>query len=171
MGSEFITSVNIIRDSDRELSYYPTSNARQVASQLVNDFHKGNRAFNIIGSYGTGKSSFLMALENSVCGRKQFFNINFLTNPRVEFIKIIGSYTSVIDSFLEYLEIGSTKNDVDDILVELYQKYQSLGKSNSLLFIVIDEFGKFLEYASKYNPEKELYFLQQLAEFCNNPKH
>jgi len=171
MGSEFITSVNIIRDSDRELSYYPTSNARQVASQLVNDFHKGNRAFNIIGSYGTGKSSFLMALENSVCGRKQFFNINFLTNPRVEFIKIIGSYTSVIDSFLEYLEIGSTKNDVDDILVELYQKYQSLGKRNSLLFIVIDEFGKFLEYASKYNPEKELYFLQQLAEFCNNPKH
>lgn len=109
MGSEFTTSVNIIRDSDRELSYFPTANARQVASQLVNDFHKGNRAFNIIGSYGTGKSSFLMALENSVCGRKQFFNINFLANPRVEFIKIIGSYTSIIDSFLEKLEIPSTK--------------------------------------------------------------
>lgn len=55
--------------------------------------------------------------------------------------------------------------------MEIYQKYHSLGKRNSLLFIVIDEFGKFLEYASKYNPEKELYFLQQLAEFCNNPKH
>ena len=171
MGSEFTTSVNIIRDSDRELSYFPTANARQVASQLVNDFHKGNRAFNIIGSYGTGKSSFLMALENSVCGRKQFFNINFLANPRVEFIKIIGSYTSIIDSFLEKLEIPSTKNEVEDILMEIYQKYHSLGKRNSLLFIVIDEFGKFLEYASKYNPEKELYFLQQLAEFCNNPKH
>jgi hypothetical protein len=171
MGSEFTTSVNIIRDSDRELSYFPTANARQVASQLVNDFHKGNRSFNIIGSYGTGKSSFLMALENSVCGRKQFFNINFLANPRVEFIKIIGSYTSIIDSFLEKLEIPSAKNEVEDILMEIYQKYHSLGKRNSLLFIVIDEFGKFLEYASKYNPEKELYFLQQLAEFCNNPKH
>ena len=39
------------------------------------------------------------------------------------------------------------------------------------MFILIDEFGKFLEYASKNNPEKELYFVQQLAEFCNNPKH
>ena len=37
--------------------------------------------------------------------------------------------------------------------------------------MLIDEFGKFLEYASKHNPENELYFIQQLAEFCNNPKY
>ena len=36
---------------------------------------------------------------------------------------------------------------------------------------MVDEFGKFLEYASKNDPDKELYFIQQLAEFCNNPKH
>ena len=35
--------------------------------------------------------------------------------------------------------------------------------------MVIDEFGKFLEYAANNEPEKELYFLQQLAEFANNP--
>ncbi|HET8810342.1 MAG TPA: hypothetical protein VFM65_08770 [Flavobacteriaceae bacterium] len=39
------------------------------------------------------------------------------------------------------------------------------------MFLFIDEFGKFLEFASKNNPENELYFIQQLAEFCNNPKH
>lgn len=35
--------------------------------------------------------------------------------------------------------------------------------------IVVDEFGKILEYAAKHNPEKELYFLQKLSEFVNIP--
>ena len=43
-----------------------------------------------------------------------------------------------------------------------------LGTKNPLLFIVIDEFGKFLEYAARHNPEQELYFIQQLTEFVNN---
>ena len=40
-----------------------------------------------------------------------------------------------------------------------------------MLILVIDEFGKFLEYASQHSPEKELYFIQQLSEFANNPDH
>src|SRR5690606_17223629 len=36
--------------------------------------------------------------------------------------------------------------------------------------IVVDEFGKFLEYAAKESPEEELYFIQQLAEFANTPE-
>ena len=32
---------------------------------------------------------------------------------------------------------------------------------------IIDEFGKFLEYAAKNNPEVELYFIQQLCEWIN----
>ena len=47
-------------------------------------------------------------------------------------------------------------------------KYSSIKGKNSLLVILIDEFGKFLEYASKNNSEKELYFIQQLTEFVNN---
>ena len=53
----------------------------------------------------------------------------------------------------------------------IYNRYHSIENKNKVLFIFIDEFGKFLEYASQNNPEDELYFLQQLAEFCNNPKH
>ena len=37
-----------------------------------------------------------------------------------------------------------------------------------MLFLIVDEFGKFLEYASQNEPKKELYFIQQLAEFVNN---
>ena len=35
------------------------------------------------------------------------------------------------------------------------------------MFIFIDEFGKILEHAANNNPEKELYFIQTLAEFVN----
>ena len=37
-------------------------------------------------------------------------------------------------------------------------------------FDLMDEFGKFLEYAVKNNPDKEVYFIQKLAEFFNDPK-
>jgi hypothetical protein len=46
-----------------------------------------------------------------------------------------------------------------------------LEKTTVFFLLFLDEFGKFLEYASKHNPETELYFIQQLAEFCNNPKY
>src|SRR5690606_13218044 len=43
-------------------------------------------------------------------------------------------------------------------------------KKGEFVLLVIDEFGKVLEHAANHNPEKELYFLQQLAEFVNHPK-
>lgn len=171
MVNNFTTSVNIIRDTDRDFNYIPTPNAKQVVSQIVNDFKKGIRAFNIVGTYGTGKSSFLFAFEQSVRGIKRYFEPNFLVNPRYDFIKIVGSYSSIVERFADFFEVQANKNEQESILSEIYNRYHSLGKDNKVLFILIDEFGKFLEYASKHNPEKELYFVQQLAEFCNNPKY
>lgn len=72
MTTKFTTSTNIIRDSGRELNYIPTPNSIRVVNQIVNDFKKGIRSFNIIGSYGTGKSSFLWALQQSLQGKKRF---------------------------------------------------------------------------------------------------
>ena len=69
MATNFTTSVNIIRDTDRDYNYIPTPNTRQVVNQIVNDFKKGIRSFSIVGTYGTGKSSFLLAFEHSF----QFF--------------------------------------------------------------------------------------------------
>jgi ribosomal protein S15P/S13E len=171
MANNFTTSVNIIRDTDRDFNYIPTPNARQVVSQIVNDFKKGIRSFNVVGTYGTGKSSFLLAFEQSIRGTKRYFDPNFLTKPKFDFVKIIGSYSSIVDQFAGAFEVQSNKNQQENILSEIFNRYHSIGKENKILFILIDEFGKFLEYASKHNPEKELYFVQQLAEFCNNPKH
>lgn len=171
MASNFTTSVNILRDTDRDFHYIPTPNAKQVVSQIVNDFKKGIRSFNIIGTYGTGKSSFLLALEQSIRGTKRYFDLNFIANPKVDFVKIVGSYTSIVEQFADTFEVTTNKNKHENILSEIFNRYHSLGKGNSVLFLLLDEFGKFLEYAAKHNPETELYFIQQLAEFCNNPKY
>lgn len=89
MKTKFTTSRNIIRDSGRDLNYIPTRNSVRVVNQIVNDFKKGTRSFNIIGSYGTGKSSFLWALQQSLQGKKRYFDINLLQNPNIEIINFI----------------------------------------------------------------------------------
>ena len=171
MANNFTTSVNILRDTERDFNYIPTPNAKQVVSQIVNDFKKGIHSFNIIGTYGTGKSSFLVALEQSIRGTKRYFNPNFIDSPKNDFVKIVGSYTSIIEQFGDTFDVTTNKNKHENILSEIFNRYHSLGKRNGVLFLFLDEFGKFLEYASKHNPENELYFIQQLAEFCNNPKY
>jgi ABC-type dipeptide/oligopeptide/nickel transport system ATPase subunit len=171
MQTKFTTSTNIIRDSAREINYIPTPNANRVVNQIANDFKKGIRSFNIIGSYGTGKSSFLWALQQSLDGKKRFFNFNLLQTPKSEIINFIGEYKSITNVFADYFDVNQTKHQSENILSEIFNRYHELGKKNPLLILVIDEFGKFLEYASQNSPEKELYFIQQLSEFANNPDH
>lgn len=171
MANKFTASTNIIRDSSRTLNYITTPNSVRIANQLVNDFKKGIRSFNIIGSYGTGKSTFILALQKSIIGSSRFFDINLIDKPNVAFLNFVGDFRSITEVFAEKLTNKSGKQETEVILSEIYNKYHDLGKNNPLLVICIDEFGKFLEYAAKNNPEKELYFIQQLAEFANNPDH
>ena len=135
MANNFTTSVNILRDTDSEFHYIPTPNAKQVVSQIVNDFKKGIRSFNIIGTYGTGKSSFLLAFEQSIRGAKRYFEPNFIANPKVDFVKIVGSYTSIVEQFADTFEVSTNKNKIENILSEVYNRYHSLGKNNGILFL------------------------------------
>ena len=171
MATKYTPSVNILRDKDGEVNYLPTPNAVRVASQIATDFKNGNRTFNVIGSYGTGKSAFLWALTRTVQGKQHFFNIDGLEDYKVEVLPFVGEYRSVSEFFAH--QFCDENGDVppEQIFAEIFHRYHQLGKKNGLLVLLVDEFGKFLEYASKNNPEKELYFLQQLAEFVNNPAH
>ena len=128
------------------------------------------QAFTIIGSYGTGKSSFLLALETDLerKGRKPFLIDSkiLLKSSDIEIKNIVGDYTELSTLLRRSLNVENTTNSVLDELKSYYNKCQKQGK---FLLIVIDEFGKVLEHAAKNNPEKELYFLQKLAEFVNVP--
>ncbi|KFF01355.1 hypothetical protein IX39_12330 [Chryseobacterium formosense] len=168
MATKFTTSINIIRDTNREINYIPTPNAIRIADQIGKDYEQGLRSFNIIGSYGTGKSSFLWAFEQTVKKNRNYFGLDLIKNAKVKFIKIVGSFRPIREALMDALDIDAKMNSPENIFTELFNIYHDLG-SSPLLVIEIDEFGKFLEYASKNNPENELYFIQQFTEFLNNP--
>jgi hypothetical protein len=171
MQNNYTPSGNIIRDADRNLNYKPTPNAQRAVDKIVNEFKIGKRSFNIIGSYGTGKSSFLWALQQSIKGNKPFFEVKYFQEAKSEIINLVGEYKSFANCLAEYFAVEGDNSNYKNIFAEIFQRYHALGKKRPLLLIVVDEFGKFLEYAAKNSPEQELYFLQQFAEFINNPDH
>ncbi|MCF2503762.1 hypothetical protein L0663_10270 [Dyadobacter sp. CY107] len=167
--NQFSPSVNIDRDSDRDLVYYPTENARRICQQILGDFKAGIHVFSIVGSYGSGKSSFLWALEQNLLHGKPYFSPMLFEGRKVEILRLVGDYSplsTVIAEAVNEISIDSS----NAFFSKLYYKYRDTIQ-DGLLVILIDEFGKFLEYAAEHQPEKELYFLQQLAEFVSKPEY
>lgn len=169
----FSPSVNIIRDYDKDLNYVVTKNAIKVANQIISDFNNQLHSFSIIGSYGTGKSSFIWAFEKNLTTDKEFFfRLNGQFNNLKEFniINIIGSYSPIEELLINAFKLEK-KISIATALDSIKHYYKKCKKNNKFLVIIIDEFGKILEYAAQNNPEERIYFLQQLAEFINDPEN
>lgn len=167
-------SVNIIRDAGGRLNYIPTPNAKKAFNQILNDYQIGIRSFNIIGAYGIGKSAFLWAFERNINRIDSYFstvNNSFGKTKNFQFIRFVGEYSSLKATFSKQLGLNKKAYTTSDIIIQLDKYCKTQQASNKGVAIIIDEFGKFLEYAAKNNPESELYFIQQLAEYVNNLKH
>jgi energy-coupling factor transporter ATP-binding protein EcfA2 len=163
----FSPSINILRDEDTNFHYIPTRNGEKAFQKITSAFEQGTKSFNIIGAYGSGKSAFILALEKVLNKKAEFFNNPFdgqIDNFESTFI--IGEYTSFKQVFCDSFEL----NPKNGLFNELKKLFEEKAKSKTGQLIVIDEFGKFLEYAAKESPEDELYFIQQLAEFANSPQ-
>ena len=170
---KFSTSINIERDSDKVLNYVVTANAKQSIGKIVDAFNTGIHSFCLIGSYGTGKSSFLLALQNCLSNKVTGENVliknigQFNGYEKFNFVNIVGDYTPLIDLISSHLpkkSLGGDKN----VFAALDTLYKNSMKEGKFLVIVIDEFGKVLEHAAKNNPEKEMYFLQKFCEYIND---
>lgn len=166
----FNLSANIENGFAKGMQYIVTPNAQNVVNNLINGFKTGIHSYTIIGTYGTGKSSFLLALEADLDKKNRS---KYLLNPKLlsectefEILNIVGDYADLSVLLGRKLNREGSSNSVLD---ELKVYYQRLAKDNKFLLLVIDEFGKVLEHAAKNNPEQELYFLQKLAEFVNVP--
>ncbi len=158
MKSSFSPSVNIVRDEEASLDYVITPNAERVAHQISSYVEAGFRAFTIIGSYGSGKSSFLWALEKDLKKEASHFKIELDTD--YDFLKLVGEFASLREILAYVLKTGETPQEIFGRL-----------KTKRGLILIIDEFGKFIEYAVRNKPEEEIYFLQQLAEFTGDVKN
>ena len=171
MKANLSPSVNILRDSDRPFNYISTANSRFIFEQIATAFKSGVRSFSIVGSYGTGKSAFLLALMQHFSNPKKstiFAPINGQFNElkQFEFLSIVGENRSFLDVFADKLGVEA---DRKAIFSALKKKRDALKKDKKCCIIIADEFGKFLEYAAKNDPSVQLYFLQEFAEFVNNP--
>ncbi|MBK7114006.1 MAG: hypothetical protein IPH60_16400 [Flavobacteriales bacterium] len=164
MKSKHSLSINVLRDEGEDFGYIPTENAKCIAREILKSERTGTHAFQVIGSYGTGKSAFLLALTNTLLGKAKHFG--YKTDKKLPaVINLVGEYGSLMDHLADHFEVKRDKKDFRQILDAIHQRYERHGR----LFLIIDEFGKFLEYAAKHDPEREMYFFQQLAEFVNKP--
>lgn len=162
-------STNIIRDENSNLNYIVTPNASDIFNTISGNFKNGIRSFTVSGNYGTGKSSFLWASEKNLKAEESYFSDLKLAFPGIKkfrVLKLVGSHHSLIKSFGALLKLDST--DEPEIFDELNAIELRQSKKSEGLAIFIDEFGKFLEFASEHNPQEELFFLQTLAEWAND---
>ena len=163
----YIPSINIEHNKFSDFRYIVTENAKLVVSGIINGYNAGHHSFTIIGTYGTGKSSFILAFEQDLKSNYKHLiqdKTVLSKSQEFEFLNIVGDYTSLDKLLADKLKCEKT-NSID----ALNWFYSDIKKKNKFLVIVVDEFGKVLEHAANNNPEKELFFLQKLAEFVNVP--
>lgn len=166
---KYTPSINIAQTVFSPESYIITQNALGVVGNIVNSFNAGVHSFNIIGSYGTGKSNFILALEYGLQkGSKLITNKGqFNGFARIHFEKIVGDYASLQNVLTDHLFPTEAS---DNLFENLKRYFQKAAKKEQFVVLVIDEFGKLLEYAAKNNPERELYLFQKFTEFINDER-
>lgn len=165
-------STNIIRDESRVIDYVATPNAKDIFERIFSNNQNSNRSFNLIGNYGTGKSTFLWALEKNLNREKIFFS-DISTKEGVDeydFLKIVGENTSLADVLHRELNLKGKVNS-SSVLEALANRRGKALKEGKGLVIIIDEFGKFLEFASKNKALDELYLIQQISEWANDERY
>ncbi|MCY4000898.1 MAG: hypothetical protein OXF84_08860 [Bacteroidetes bacterium] len=81
----------------------------------------------------------------------------------------INRFRRTIDEIIQEAEETPAQDIHDEIVLNLYQRIATSVNSvtNGGLLIIVDELGKFLEFASFYPDQGDLYLLQKLAEHAS----
>ena len=171
-NSYFIPSTNIADDINNNslLNNVIVTNQIVTTVKLFSD-SKGsinNSAVSIVGPYGSGKSTTALVLyhylTNSLPNRieKELKKYSINSLPEVYNDKdikvIVGHKTSLEKSLIKYFKIKTSLID------HIKDRYINKGKR---LVLIIDEFGKYLEYSSDDPKNGDVYVLQELAEIAS----
>ena len=165
---EYNISTNILRDQSKDLNYVVTPNATKMFERIFSTASSSNKSFTIIGNYGTGKSTFLWAMEKNLIKKKIFFSTKLNDKCQsYQFLKILGDATSLTFAFQKVLGLD-TEATSREIIDELEKRRKAADKKKNGFVILIDEFGKFLEYINKNKVSNDLYLLQLVSEWAND---
>lgn len=204
----FIRSTHLERDfgdfSALE-GYVVTPSAREGFERLLNGLSpkSSQRAWRVTGDYGTGKSSFALALAHLLFEDaggltkdiRGVFDFRSLGGKKPNLLPVLVTGTraplaqSLRIALAKALEdqckrgkppqlinrLRETHPDVDTsgdgtaelaLLKEAAQFVKQSGKADGLL-IILDELGKFLEFAAFHPDKQDIYLLQMLAEVAS----
>jgi hypothetical protein len=170
MAKQIKLSTNIERDATQLIEFIPTINSNEVFERIFFNHERGQNSFTLIGSYGTGKSTFLWAFEQHLKGNFYFNNRQVSSiSDSFEFERFVGESNSFRNAFCDRFKISKPhRKSNKHILKAFNEKLESINRKGILLVLLVDEFGKHLEYISK-NDIDEMYFIQELCEFLNDP--
>ena len=194
VNKRFQRSVNIEQDWENHKNlegYLLTPTAKQITKQILLGIQTKDTptAWTITGPFGTGKSAFALFLTDLLAndqplhqdGWKIRKEENLSIKPLVP-ILIQGQRKPLHEDFLIALESAFTKksqrfqsmihdyrsSDISDprSLVTLYETATEEAKLNGHggLLVIIDEFGKYLEFAAENPRDVDLLLMQDLAE-------
>ncbi len=189
---QFTRSANVERDRDVSAveSYVPTVRALELIERLAEDLERGTGgAYSIIGPYGSGKSSAalfieaLLSTEDSSLTRVALAKLK-ASNPELAkrfargrrawsqgFIAATAAaqrepVAATVIRALKSARPAVKRVPGDDRLSEWLEEYTF----DRPLLLVLDEFGKNLEFYAEHPAESDLYLLQQLAERAVDPQ-
>src|SRR5690606_9013776 len=100
---------------------------------ILNDAAVGIKSHLLIGAYGTGKSSFLLALKQTLEGSHIHFK-NFQkvikASPDYEFISIVGDFSSFENYFVKLYKLGKgyTTSDIIKSIDKHYKANKKKGQ-------------------------------------------
>jgi len=189
--AHFRRSINLRHDvasSETISSYIVTPEIEELATEITRSFRepRGARAWAITGPYGSGKSSFGLFLTDVLCTdspvhlRSNRIREQVNWNGRLFPVIITGYRGSLIfalvsalaeavegwnRSFAEELRLAADSTTADRVC-QLFERSISVVMNSGYngLLLIIDELGKFLEYAVSEPNSEDLIALQYLAE-------
>lgn len=193
---QFYRSVQIRMDWQEARSldeYILTPTAKTLATQIYESAisAQGPRAWSVTGPYGTGKSAFSLFLADLFCRIPSTHSAardmqNHLEGPGKPFLPVLitwqrsslvrellrsvsdnlreisPSVQETIKSLLQQEEVND--QEVVQVVQSANQAFQEAGYGGML--VIVDEFGKFLEYAAQNPDVEDLFVLQHIAELA-----
>lgn len=189
---QHLRSVQIARDfgdPHASLYYVVTPFIQATAQRLSDGFRPGStaRAWRLTGDYGSGKSSFALALIRLGLAERRSLPAelkDFRSTQRFEPVLVVGEREPVGRSVLRGLRATALRCfkhvpralkaalDVDPDPPYVVAALEALraaliadGKPAGLL-VILDELGKNLEFAATQTEADDIYLLQHLAELA-----
>jgi hypothetical protein len=205
LRSRFMRSIHLERDFGNGglQDYIVTPQAKATIERLVLGLasQSHQRAWRITGDYGTGKSSFAVALAQLLAAKQQplppalrhavdFRVLGGTGRPQLMPVLVTGSREPIALALLRSLQraledcriggkrpqvlnkiqplLDAARTTIPDkatigLLEEANDYVCGTGKGTGIL-IVLDELGKFLEFAALHPDRQDVFFLQSLAE-------